>query len=577
MIIVERMIIDWERRLLMIKCPYCETDNADGEIFCEECGRSLKKPEKKKKVQKKYSMGSDGDYSYTSSTQIIVQNECGGYIKYPDTQSYKEGKWELSFRMPDGCNLAEYLADESNQNVKAYIDIELRLLEILEEIQNKEYIVGSCDLEDFFLIDQDPAKMILRIVRPLIKEHKLPGDYSPGEFAAPEVKNQNEEYVDDRTDVYLAAIIFNRLIIKNKYSAGNIDAQLFWGYTLTNGAFSEEGKKIRRFHQWLGESLNMYPTKRKRRIKDARLSFEKCCELEENNRINRGIRLYDCLDTNVGKGKKDFMENVGRKKSEWNEDSIEKWEKDICGEKVKAYLLADGISNCDVGSGYYASNTIRENFKAVLEELVDESFDDVSYDMVENLAYEIVRRSNMDIWKKACEYESQSGGIMGSTFVFIFVIAGGMYTYCLGDSPLYLVRKGNAIPLYSPDSAGYIALKNGMSYTEFRQMEGRDSIALYVGGEYSRTESEYYRQRHVDVMPLQENDIIIATSDGVLDYMGSKLSDTDWDKENELVKMLIKKKPLRMIASQIIKKDNKNGGGDNLSIILIKAGGTGNE
>ena len=41
--------------------------------------------------------------------------------------------------------------------------------------------------------------------------------------------------------------------------------------------------------------------------------------------------------------------------------------------------------------------------------------------------------------------------------------------------------------------------------------------------------------------------------------------------------MLIKQEPLHMIASHIKKKDNKNGGGDNLSMILIKAGGTANE
>lgn len=324
----------------------------------------------------------------------------------------------------------------------------------------------------------------------------------------------------------------------------------------------------------------MYPTKRKRKVKDARLAFEKCCDIEIS-KLNQKIEIEDCLRTDEGKGKKESMKNAGVEECEWNEDSIEKWEKEIYGEMVRAYLLADGISNCDIGSGYYASNIIRENFKSVLDEYVDESFDDVSYDMVENLAYEIVKRSNKDIWKKACEYHGKSGSIMGSTFVFIFIIAGGMYTYCLGDSPLYLIRKGNAIPLYSPDSAGYIALKNGMSYNEFRQMKGKDSIALYIGGEYSRTESDYYLKRHVDVMTLQENDIIIATSDGVLDYMGAKLSDTEWDKEAKLVEILTSNKPtyrtLEGKAKGIIDRDNGNGGGDNLSMILIKAGGNGNE
>lgn len=565
-----------KRGITMIKCQYCETENLDGEVFCKECGRLLKKSEKKKKIAKKYEIITPGNFSYFSNTQIIVQDDCDRYIKYPDTQFWVGEKWKLDFKKENGCNLVEYLSVKEHQSINEFIRIEQRILQILEAVQRKKLIIGSCDLEDFFLVESKPEKMVFRVVRPLLSKNKLIREYSVGEFAAPEIRNKNEEYIDDRTDVYLAAIIFNRLIIRNKYSAGNIDAQLFWGYTLTNGAFTEEGKEIRRFHQWLGDTLNMYPARRKRKIKDARLAFEKCCNIEKHA-LNRNIQIDDYMTTNVGKGKKEFMESVGKEECEWNEDSIEKWEREICGENVRAYLLADGISNCNIGSGYYASNIIRENFKAVLNELVDESFDDVSIDMVENLVYEIVRRSNKDIRLKASQYDNKTGSIMGSTFVFLFIISGGLYSYCLGDSPVYLIRSDNAIPLYSPDSVGHVALKKGVSYNEFRQMEGKESIAFYVGGEYARTESDYYKQRPVDVMTLQESDIIIAASDGVLDYMGTKLSDTEWDKERTLANMLVKQEPLQMIASHIIKRDNNNGGGDNLSIILIKAGGAGNE
>lgn len=565
-----------KRGITMIKCQYCETENLDGEVFCKECGRLLKKSEKKKKIAKKYEIITPGNFSYFSNTQIIVQDDCDRYIKYPDTQFWVGEKWKLDFKKENGCNLVEYLSVKEHQSINEFIRIEQRILQILEAVQRKKLIIGSCDLEDFFLVESKPEKMVFRVVRPLLSKNKLIREYSVGEFAAPEIRNKNEEYIDDRTDVYLAAIIFNRLIIRNKYSAGNIDAQLFWGYTLTNGAFTEEGKEIRRFHQWLGDTLNMYPARRKRKIKDARLAFEKCCNIEKHA-LNRNIQIDDYMTTNVGKGKKEFMESVGKEECEWNEDSIEKWEREICGENVRAYLLADGISNCNIGSGYYASNIIRENFKAVLNEFVDESFDDVSIDMVENLVYEIVRRSNKDIRLKASQYDNKTGSIMGSTFVFLFIISGGLYSYCLGDSPVYLIRSDNAIPLYSPDSVGHVALKKGVSYNEFRQMEGKESIAFYVGGEYARTESDYYKQRPVDVMTLQESDIIIAASDGVLDYMGTKLSDTEWDKERTLANMLVKQEPLQMIASHIIKRDNNNGGGDNLSIILIKAGGAGNE
>ena len=233
------------------------------------------------------------------------------------------------------------------------------------------------------------------------------------------------------------------------------------------------------------------------------------------------------------------------------------------------FVSSTGISLLFSGSSFSVSADSATTF-SIISSII-------SYEMVENLAHEIVKRSNQDIWKKACECDNQNGSIMGSTFVFIFIIGGAMYTYCLGDSPVYLIRKENAIPMYCPDSAGYEALKKGMSYSDFKKMEGKDSIALYVGGEYSRNESDYYTRRSVDVMTLQENDIVIASSDGVLDYMGSNLSDTDWDRESALVKLLTKQEPLDMRATHIISKDNKNGGGDNLSVILIKVGGHNNE
>lgn len=560
----------------MINCPYCGAENIDGEVFCEECGRPLKKSDKKIIVKKKYEVNFINDYSYISDTQIIVRTDCNGCLKYPDTQSLINGKWKLDFHNLNGCGLVDYLSVEEHQSVKEYIAIENRILHIFEEVNKMRLIIGSCDLEDFYLIDNDLNSMVLRIVRPLLSKNKLVKGYQVGEFAAPEVKNNNEDLIDERSDVYLTAIIFNRLIIRNKYSAGNIDSQLFWGYTLTNGAFFKDGKKIRRFHYWLGDTLNMYPSKRKRKIKDARLSFEKCCDIEISM-LSAEIEIEDCLRTDVGKGKREFMKNSGIVESEWNEDSIEKWEKVVSGVTIRAYLLADGISNCDIGSGYYASNIVREIFKCVLKEYVDDSFKDVSHDMVENLVYEIIKRSNKAIWNKACEYNNKTGSIMGSTFVFVFISAGEMYSYCLGDSPLYLIRKGNAIPLYSPDSAGHIALQNGMSYNEHRCMEGQDNIALYVGGGYSSKESDYYLMKKVDVMTLQENDIIIATSDGVLDYISAKLLDTEWDKEAKLVEILTSNKPtLRTLtgkAEGIINRDNRNGGGDNLSMVLIKAGG----
>ena len=121
----------------MIKCLYCEAENPFGEEFCEECGRPLKKTKKKKKNQRKYEKTYPGKYIYISATNIIVKDDCGGYLAFPDTQLLKDEKWELSFSMSDGCNLVEYLLVEEHQNVKEFISIERQILHILEEVQCK--------------------------------------------------------------------------------------------------------------------------------------------------------------------------------------------------------------------------------------------------------------------------------------------------------------------------------------------------------------------------------------------------------------------------------------------------------
>ena len=562
----------------MIICSNCGSSNIDGEVFCENCGRPLKKLEKKKKALfiKKYVQNTDGDYIYMAGSPVGVVPKLDKKIVFPDDQILNNDRWVLIFRDQSGCNLAEYLSGTESHTIKMFIQIERQILEILREVQQENLVVGSCDLEDFFLLENDPQKMVLRIVRPLLEKKAIPVGYSIGEFAAPEVRNSNTELIGNRTDVYLSAIIFNRLIIGNKYTLGDIGSQLFWGYTLTNSVFGENSKAIRRFHTWLGTNLNMYPIKRKKNIIESLRAFDKCCELE-NSTTYRNIQIEDHLATNVGKLKKQSMKDTGREKSEWNEDVIEKWEKKGSNENIKAYLLADGISNSDIGTGYLAANIIKKNFLNVLNEYFDRSDHAITDETVEYIVQEIVRKSNSDIWEKVCEIELQTGNIMGSTLILLLYSAGILYTYCLGDSILYLLRDENLIPLHSPDNSGLDALKKGITYDEYRRMEMKESITVYIGGKYANTVSDCYKQRQVEKTSLSKDDIVIAASDGVLDYMKTKLSDTDWDKETSLLKILMKNEPLSLIASRIIRKDNSNGGGDNLSMILIKAGEEKNE
>lgn len=559
-----------------MECPYCSAENADEEVFCTECGRPLKKQEKKKKeiAPGKYRVDAN-TVNYLSKTNVEIIDNVKDVVCFPNAQRYIDGKYALIFNNQRGISLADYMKQTSKIQGNVIRSLGDRIIYILDKIQKKNFLVGSCDFDDFFLIDNNPEKMVLRAVRPLLrlKNVYIPQDYECGEFAAPEIKNGDLDRVKKNTDVYLAALIFNRLLIGDRYIAGDIESQLFWAYNYTNSAF---GNNYRKYHHWLGKCLSMFPEKRLRDTEACLRTFEKCSGMEDPSDFDT-LHISYALETHVGSGKKAIMQSAGRDKSKWNEDAIERWENADKG--FTAYLLADGISNCDIGSGYMASNTIRRIFIQVLKENINDDFDDLTYDLVEQMAYQIVERSNEAIWEDVLKSSETKGNIMGSTFIFLVVYEGGLYYYSIGDSPLYLIRSGNMIPLNSPDNVGFQALLSGKSYAEYRKMEGKDNIAIYVGGEYARKQSQYYTERSVETIALKPGDIVIASSDGIIDYYGTKISDTKWEKENALASKLInRKKSLKERAQAIIRRDNKNGGGDNLSVILIEVeGGKNNE
>lgn len=320
----------------------------------------------------------------------------------------------------------------------------------------------------------------------------------------------------------------------------------------------------------------MFPGKRLHDMEACQKAFERSCNLDESSTIEP-LRIFDELVTNVGNGKSSMMLSSGRDRSEWNEDVIEKWEN--VDKEFTAYLLADGISNCDIGSGYLASNIIRNNFIQVLKEYIDNRGEDITNKLVEQMAYQIVEKSNAAIREESLNYSKSSGNIMGSTFIFFVIYKGRMYYYSLGDSLLYLVRNGNIIPLNSLDNVGILSLLKGISYAEYQKMEDKNNISLYIGGEFARNNFQYYKERSVETIVLKVGDIVLASSDGVLDYYGTKISDTKWEKEGGLTQKLINhRRPLRQRAHAIIKRGNENGGGDNLSVILIEIkGGMDNE
>lgn len=542
-------------------CPYCGYENDDSEEFCEECGRLIQTSQVVTKKEE------DNQNTLTCKSMITIYDDLNDYVYFPIKQNFNGRDIELTFstECENSSRLGDVLRDfDSLQKISALM---IRILEIFGAISRKKLIVGTCDLNDFHIGNDGIENMKLMLSRPLFVKNERYHDIKFGEFASPEFRSEEYDLFSKQADVYIMGQIFNRLLIGEKYTAFDYESQIFWAYN--GNSFMDNAHMY--FHNWLGKCLNMYGAKRYKDIENCANGFRKACELEQQE-VSDVFSVDDTLVTNVGSGKAKLMKDAGVKAEEWNQDSIAKWKDDSKG--VCAYLLADGISNCSIGDGYTASNIVRDVFMKVLEE--QDAFPDNS-DSIQKIVERIVVESNKRIYEKAIQLSDKPMGIMGSTLVILLILGGKAYYYSMGDSKLFLIRNDNILLLNQEDNVGNDALRSGTTYSVYRQMEDKDSISVCIGGGYSGKGMDAYMPRKLNQINIINDDVFVLCSDGVMDYLVNNVYDSEWDKEQIMLRRIKNDRPLEMSANSIIKLDNENGGGDNLSIIIVKIGGKDNE
>ncbi|WP_026522727.1 protein phosphatase 2C domain-containing protein [Butyrivibrio sp. VCB2001] len=536
----------------MIKCPYCMTDNPESESFCGECGRPLSSAGSSAQLQASEPLDSA---NVTSSIQIPQYENLDEFIIQPKAQIYSNYKFNLIYEDEFAKTLDMLSCDEAFTNDQI-IQLIRRIAGIFAHINQAGFVVGSCNLSDF-AIDDDYSLMKLIIRRPLLTPKSNAYEYECAEIYAPEVKNQDYDSVSQKSDVYLLAIIANKLLLKAKYGDLSLDMQLKMSYY--QGLINDD-KQILFLHYWFGSSLSMYPSKRYKCIEDSISSFDEYLKYASVGPDVATV-VKSAKKTSIGSGKKLLMQEMQRDKGEWNEDALELVEKDngLC-----AYLLADGISNCDVGSGYKASSIVKEVFIEYISTFDVGQGD--AFSSISKVFLDIVQESNKRIAEEARRISDNLHGVMGSTIILLIIYQGNLYYYSLGDSILYLIRNNTITSLLIPDNVITDAL---ISNTGNDLSNRSEALTQYVGGKYAIEGGPYNKK--VECLPFVEGDCLLLASDGVIDYMANNLHDSLWDKEQILLRKIIKhNEDLKHTAELILRQGNANGGGDNMSLILIK-------
>lgn len=233
--------------------------------------------------------------------------------------------------------------------------------------------------------------------------------------------------------------------------------------------------------------------------------------------------------------------DLGRVRSQ-NEDSI--YISENPNTEFEYFIVADGMGGHNAGE--IASQSAIKYFNEYIENnCVINDGSDVLDAFVDALGY-----SNSKIFEMSENDPSYSG--MGTTFTAAAICGGKVYCVHIGDSRLYVYDRNGLRQITRDHSFVMEMVRMGkITAEEARVHPKRNMITKAVGIEKNMPADTM-------IIPIEEDSIILVCSDGLPSMVTDK----------EIERILKKKTGLDKKADLLVELANKNGGYDNISVIL---------
>lgn len=227
-----------------------------------------------------------------------------------------------------------------------------------------------------------------------------------------------------------------------------------------------------------------------------------------------------------------------------NEDSIYVSNEPV-GKLDNLYIVADGMGGHRAGQ--VASNTAIEAFLAYLNKYQPDSTDE-PLDMIIGA----VNMANDAVYKLGRTYEEYSE--MGTTIIGATVVGNNMYVAHVGDSRLYKISDGKIEQVTNDHSLVAEMVRAGqITEEEARNHPQRNCITRAVGTDSSVVTDGL-------IVKVKENDIILICSDG----LSTMLEDDEICNIASAGGFSLEDR-----TSMLVEAAKKNGGFDNISVIII--------
>lgn len=243
--------------------------------------------------------------------------------------------------------------------------------------------------------------------------------------------------------------------------------------------------------------------------------------------------------------------DIGMKRKT-NQDSI------LMMESPYYFAVADGMG------GHLGGDIASQESVKFLKEKISELKPPLDGALIESLLQDITKKLNHKIYTLGKSKEELHG--MGTTLTSLFFNGPETVLANVGDSRIYLFNKDGLFQLTKDHSLVQEKLNLKIYDRQTAQKDPQKNVLVRTIGFEANVQADIYHYK------LNPNDLFLLCSDGLY----GKVSDEDI--EHLMTKHIHKdnfdscsQESLNTLSKELVELANKNGGQDNISVILVMA------
>ena len=214
-------------------------------------------------------------------------------------------------------------------------------------------------------------------------------------------------------------------------------------------------------------------------------------------------------------------------------------------------VVCDGMGGANGGN--IASRLAVDHFSASLKAGYRSGMSESS---VKNLMQSAVSAANIRVFDKSRESKDLNG--MGTTIVAVLLIGATAYFIHAGDSRAYAFTNGEFIQLTRDHSIVQSMVENGKLTPEEACFHPRKNVITRALGVEESVDGEF------NVFDTSEGDKLLLCTDGLSNFVETEA----------IINMLNSETENK--AEELVNLANKNGGGDNITAVVIMVDGSRN-